>query len=538
MTTFSTPVLPDELQTVTDTWATAPSAHPHLGDWRFVGYHRGRKQIGTPTTIVTAEEVGVPADGEADVSKPLQRAVDELGRTGGGMLRLSAGRYRLDRPLLMRHSNVVLRGAGKEHTTLHFPRPLAESVGPAVSSDGVSSGWSWNGGQVFFISPQRFARSSAADWAFTEPHTEGWLAGDVLADVGPARRGATVLVVGSTSGIHAGDMVLLEMDNDPDHCLLRHMAGDVEGAVDYAWSTRAATIAGPARFTDFTSWRWPVRVVEVVGSTAVRLEQPLKLPIEAPGRAVLRDLGPTVHDSGVEDLTIENELREQTAHNLNPGSNGVGFQAVHDCWARNVHVVNADMAFGMTSAKSCTLSGISAGGRSLHHFVACRVQSHDNLVEDFELDEFTVPAVPGSYLHGLNVEGLSSGNVYRRGVLHTGTFDSHRQMPFENLRTAITVTNKDAVPGGALDAGPYFGTRSVHWGIHVTNGNNLCIEITDVAPRSLTAGITGLDRPGSILPRAGMDFSGALESQAIAFGVDLGEARDLLEVQRAAAPFD
>src|SRR5688572_15239949 len=170
-----------------------------------------------------------------------------------------------------------------------------------------------------------------------------------------------------------------------------------------------------------------------------------------------------------------------------------------DCWASDVHVINADVAFSMTSAKSCTLSRISAGGRSLHHFTITRTQSHDNLVEDFELEDFTVPAAPGSYLHGINVEQLSSGNVWRRGTLHTGTFDSHRGLPFENLRTNITLVNKDAVPGGALDAGPLFGARTVHWGIDVLSGETMCMDVTDVAPRSLTAGITGLSEPGSRL---------------------------------------
>ena len=72
-------------------------------------------------------------------------------------------------------------------------------------------------------------------------------------------------------------------------------------------------------------------------------------------------------------------------------------------------VLNADVAFGMTAAKSCTLSHISAGGRSLHHFTISRVASADNLVQDFVLEDFTVPAAPGSYLHGINVEALSSG---------------------------------------------------------------------------------------------------------------------------------
>jgi hypothetical protein len=97
-------------------------------------------------------------------------------------------------------------------------------------------------------------------------------------------------------------MVLVEMDSDPDHALLRHMDGDVAGASGYAWRPRAATIADPSRHTDFWAWRWPVRVAEVVGPTTVRVEQPLKLPIDSSQKARFRDLAPTIHDSGVEDL--------------------------------------------------------------------------------------------------------------------------------------------------------------------------------------------------------------------------------------------
>jgi hypothetical protein len=174
----------------------------------------------------------------------------------------------------------------------------------------------------------------------------------------------------------------------------------------------------------------------------------------------------------------------------------------------------------------------------LHHFTVTRTQSHDNLIEDFVLEDFTVPAAPGSYLHGINVEQLSSGNVWRRGMMHTGTFDSHRGLPFENLRTHITIVNKDAVPGGAFDAGPLFGARTVHWGIDVLNGESLCMDVSDVAPRSLTAGITGLAEPGSRLLGVPSNayFTGDLESQRVAFDVDLGSARDLLQLQRSLVP--
>ncbi len=184
---------------------------------------------------------------------------------------------------------------------------------------------------------------------------------------------------------------------------------------------------------------------------------------ETPAR--VRQLGPTVHDSGVEGLTIENALpRPDRPQRDIPDRTACASRRCTIAGPRDVHVLNADVAFSMTSAKSCTLSGISAGGRSLHHFTITRAQSHDNLVEDFVLEDFTVPAAPGSYLHGISVEQLSSGNVWRRGTMHTGTFDSHRGLPFENLRTNITLVNKDAVPGGAFDAGPLFGARTVALG--------------------------------------------------------------------------
>ena len=512
--------VPPELEVLLATWRSSPSAHPIIGDWRRAGYRRGAPRRSHAGPTVEASRLGIRPDDRSDASGRLQNALDDLGASGGGVLQLDAGRYLFDRPLFVHDSNVVLRGAGKTATTLFFPRPLAESLAPGTF-------WSWTGGQIFFTARERLAASMASGW----DHDEGWLAGATLATVAVATRGTDVVDVDDTVDLSAGAMVLLEITDRPDgnHRMLREMGGDVEGASTYPWHTTQL---------DGVVWTWPVVISEVRGPTHARLQQPLRITVHPETTARFRALGPTVHDSGVESLTIENSLRIQTTHNENPGSNGVCFQAVHDCWAADIHVLNADVAFSMTSSKSCSLSGISAGGRSLHHFTISRTHSHDNLVEDFVLDEFTVPAVPGSYLHGINVEMLSSGNVWRRGTMHTGTFDSHRGLPFENLRTNITLVNKDAVPGGAFDAGPLFGARTVHWGIDVLSGETMCMDISDVAPRSLTAGILGLDQPGSRLRGVPSNayFLGHLQSERLAFGVDLGTARDLLDLQRTMAP--
>jgi len=358
-----------------------------MGDWRRVGYRRGKAEPRASGPVVSATSLGIAVNALDDASARIQDALDAIGRDGGGVLQLDAGRYVCDDALFIHDSNVVLAGAGRDATTLFFTRPLAECVAPGFQ-------WSWTGGHVFFVSRERLAQSMADGWSW-EIGVEGWLAQETLAAVAPADRGAQVLVVDDSARLRRGTMVLLEIDNpSPSNPLLCEIAGSVEGAATFPWIET---------LLDGVTWTWPVIVADVLSSRTIRIEQPLRVAVRRDTPARLRELGPTVHDSGVEALTIENDERTQTVHNENLGSNGVCFHAVYDCWARDIHVVNADAAFAMTCAKSCTLSRISAGGRSLHHFTVTRECSHDNLVEDFELEEFTIPAVEGSYLHGINV---------------------------------------------------------------------------------------------------------------------------------------
>jgi hypothetical protein len=229
----------------------------------------------------------------------------------------------------------------------------------------------------------------------------------------------------------------------------------------------------------------------------------------------------------VERLTVRNELIPMTAHNRHPGSNGVCFQAVHDCWAFDVRVENCDLGFGFTTAKSNTVERVVVGGRAAHHSFACRMQSHDNLVDDFEIEAFTVPVVSGAVHHGLNLEGLSSGNVWRRGRMAEGTFDTHRALPFENCRTNITLVNNGRV-GGSAASGPLFGARITHWNVHITSGSPYAITIADVAPRGLTVGIQGADGDDSELTP---DFGGDLEAVKVLEG-QKPDVTDLYAAQR------
>jgi len=513
----------DTSSALLDQWAQADGAHPLVPDIARAGYRLGARPR-RPRVVARVTDFGARADGTTDCAPAFNAALRAVGERGGGTVQVPRGTYLLSAPVFMHWSNVVLRGAGRDASVLHFHRSLEDGYRLARQSNG-NSRWSWTGGQIWFIAPERRARSEAEDFA----GTEGWLLGDTLAEVGAASRGQRTLLVSDTSRLHAGDLVVLECDNPPDASLLRHLAGDVAGTRAYDWPTRAPQLVtgSGGQYVQYATLQWPVRVAAVLGERLVKLAQPVKYELRPGWPARLRAAGPTVHDSGVEALTVRNELVAMTAHNRHPGSNGVCFQAVHDCWASEVRVENCDLGFGFTSAKSITLDRVAVGGRAAHHSFACRMQSHDNLVDDFEIEAFTVPVPSGAVHHGLNLEGLSSGNVWRRGRMAEGTFDTHRALPFDNARTDITLVNNGRV-GGSAASGPLFGARIAHWNIRITGGSPYAVTIADAAPRGLVVGVQGTTGADSELTP---DFPGDLESLLADHGVR-PQVTDLYAAQR------
>jgi hypothetical protein len=513
----------DASEALLEQWAQAPGVHPLVPDVSRAGYRLG-SHLPRHRVAARVTDFGARADGTTDCAPAFNAALRAVGERGGGAVLVPRGTYLLSSPVFIQWSNVALRGAGRDATVLHFTRTLDDGYMQSRQSNG-NSRWSWTGGQIWFIAPERRAQSEAEVFA----GTEGWLMGDTIAEVGAASRGQQTLLVSSTAGLRAGDVVVLECENPPDASLLSHLAGDIPGTRQYDWPRRAPQLVtgSGGQYIQYATPQWPVRIEAVLGDRLVRLSQPLKYDLRAGWPARLRAIGPTVHDSGVEQLTVRNALIPMTAHNRHPGSNGVCFQAVHDCWARDLRVENFDLAFGFTSAKSNTLRRVAVGGRGGHHSFACRMQSHDNLVDDFEIEPFTVPVPSGAVHHGLNLEGLSSGNVWRRGRMAEGTFDTHRALPFENARTNIALVNNGRV-GGSGASGPLFGARIAHWNVQISSGSPYAITIADVAPRSVTVGVQGtVDTDSELTP----DFAGDLENLLADHGVR-PRVTDLYAAQR------
>ncbi|MDX6312793.1 MAG: hypothetical protein QOF44_2257 [Streptomyces sp.] len=511
-------------------WAeyrSAPYSHPQIPHIALAGYAAGDKPLPYHRPVrANVLDYGALPDGSADAAPAINRAIAETGERGGGTVLVPAGTYRIDDIIRIGYSNVTLRGEGSDASTLYATRSLTDIIGVYGSRyGGTKSAWSWAGGLVWVCPRDRFRTLTdairAQNWPF-----EGWTGNkrdewDTLAAItAPARRGDFTVTVDTPHELRPGDRVLLQLSDDAGHTLLDHMAGDLPGAADYYWTDKTKLLS-------YVPYEWPCRIAAVRGHR-VTLDRPLPLDARPEWDPRLTTLVEPVVASGVEGLTIEMVETPQSQHLLDKGYNGLALQCAWDCWADDVHVVNVDNGFLLVAAKAVTLRRTRVSGRGSHHPYACREGSHDNLIEDFAIDQRTVPAPGGTQLHGINVEGLSSYNVWSRGRMDMGTFDSHRGMPFANVRTEITVDN-DGVHGGDASAGPLYGARFTHWNVTVTNGRAGLVKIDDIAPYSATVGISEVTPFGQIdVP----DFAGPLESRLESYGVPAVTPPNLHTAQR------
>ena len=104
-------------------------------NWTKCGVQGG---IRRPKSSFKLEEFGGKGNDKLDDSAALDRACRAAGEKGGGVVILGEGTYYLDRPVTIRHDNVVIRGKGRNKTKVIFRYAIpANGVGffnPAAGS--------------------------------------------------------------------------------------------------------------------------------------------------------------------------------------------------------------------------------------------------------------------------------------------------------------------------------------------------------------------------------------------------------------------
>ena len=503
-----------------------PFTHPQIPYVGRAGCLRGAVRLPRRPVVADVRDHGAEPDGSTDCAPAINRAVAAVGKAGGGTVVIPPGTFRIDGLIHIGYDNVVLRGAGSGRTTLYATKSLTELIGVYGSRyGGTKSAWSWAGGLIWLAPQARWDSLVAAIRAQAWPF-EGWTGNrrdewEPLTAVQPARQGDWTVTVADPSRLHPGRLVLLRIADDAGHTLLQHMSGGGPGPAAYYWQDKTKLLS-------YVPYEWPVRVARVRGRR-VTLERPLPLDLRPEWNPQFTTHARELTGAGVEGLTLDVMDTPQSPHLLDKGYNGVALQCAYDCWVDDVTVRNVDNGFGLVAASSCTLRRTKVGGRGEHHPYFCREGSHDNLIEDFTIEQRTVPAPEGTQLHGINVEGLSSYNVWSRGDLQMGTFDSHRGLPFANVRTDITVNNNGR-HGGDANAGPLYGARFTHWNVRVTNRRAGLVKIDGLAPYSATVGVNEVTEFDQIdVP----DFTGDLHARLELYPTtDEVRPRNLYEAQR------
>ncbi len=91
-------------------------------NWTRCGVQGEKPQKGQ---VVSLEDLGGKANDDKDDSVALARACERIGGGGGGTVTIGEGTWYLDRPVTVRHDNVVIRGRGADKTRLIFRYKIA-----------------------------------------------------------------------------------------------------------------------------------------------------------------------------------------------------------------------------------------------------------------------------------------------------------------------------------------------------------------------------------------------------------------------------
>jgi len=283
---------------------------PFLQDFSHAGYRGGNVEIPVvtgPEWVVTDTPFGADPTGVEDSTAAIQAAIDTAGAAGGGVVKLPAGTYRVQRQpgnihvLLINTPNVILRGEGSDKTFL------------------FNSGTEMRDGRVILV-------QGPAEASFTvDSGVSSLLTANLM---GPA----TVLPVADASMFAVGDWVTVRTDTTP--------AWITEHGAD-TWVGHGAILGG------FT-YRRQVMAVDVIAKT-VTIDIPTRYAVKTRDRARLAKI---IHSGltgvGLEDFAIGMAQRDGVDWTDNSYNN-----VAHTAWH-----VHSSYAISLQRTRDCWMSGV------------------------------------------------------------------------------------------------------------------------------------------------------------------------------------
>jgi len=402
------------------------SGDSRLPDFSYAGYHCGEEAIPDVPVVGNVSDFGAKGDGVHDDTRAF---IDAIEACHDGAIFIPEGRYKITGILKIGKSNLVLRGAGKERTTLYFPKPL-NAIEPnwgSTTGGRRTSNYSWSGGFIQVKGDYEATLITKIDAA--------------------AKRGDRSVQVASVDGLSEGMRIQIQLEAT-DQSLVKYLYADDFGDISKSRTKEVFQV---------------VRIIRIVADE-VFFDRPLRFDLRMDWHPEVRQYAPTVSEVGIEDVGYEFPVQPYEGHFTELGFNPIGLKGVSDCWVRRIHVQNCDSGF-FISANFCTLSEIQfetgrapdERGRTGHH--GYYLQGSDNLITEFEINQ--------RFIHDVSVGHNSVGNVISKGKGIDLTLDHHKHTPYENLFTDIDTGAGERVwlSGGGGALGKHCAARGTFWNI-------------------------------------------------------------------------
>ncbi len=457
-----------------------------LTDFSYAGYHYGEKAIPNLPLKVNVTQRGIIPNTGADLTVPIQKLIDEVGQSGGGVIFFPKGKYCVNMDttrvqfLKIDYDNVVLRGesdAPNGSVIFNGSNLIQEKINPWISPSVIRFGYIIQPTELFWgISPLspiiRFDKSGSA----ADPGSDGTIlkANLLTSVIKDSHKGDTKLMVASTKSIKASDVILLGMYNtSTDGNLIQDVLSYKPQDI-----TPDLTVAHDAGVEGVASFQYLVEVKSVPASNIIVLKQPLRRDILLKYKPVIA-AAPMIREVGIENMRFESAWDGTYLHHgggkysprlsmiMDYGWDAVNFCRVAHGWMRNVSIDNYTNPVYMQDCRNVTIENIKTSGHNGHCGVKLYAHASDNLIRNVRFES--------NYTHILSGEGNVYGNVFSQIDYNfrdslAGNFDFHGfahrtySPPAWNLFEQIT--GFDRINGGGAGFNmPHTAKYNVWWNV-------------------------------------------------------------------------
>ncbi len=468
----------DEVDRLTAADVPGPDGYVYP-DWRMAGVQGGIPDVKT----VLGPDAFEGLQG-TDISADLNESVKAVAAQGGGAIELPAGEFYLDRPVLIRDSNIVIRGASRDLTRLifrdHIPygdirlnhwtdadpvgsramimveanpknliRLKASSEGKTLAEMTRKHHWGNRfylellGAQMLdVLGPGKHILETEVEYSNGDTFTKSFelnLVDEVLpTDVQTAFHGAIMLVGPGETGrevflaatTHRGENTLVL---EAGHGL---KVGDklvIEAPQTPRWNAITGNV------TPWGTFRMNQLEVAAVDADRVTVTQPVRIDFPVEDGAFVRKIE-VIEYSGVESLTLEQAVITKELIGPRIGetawypiedlwTDGINFCFTWNCWGRDLRVINACRhPLYVRRSKFCEVRDAEVDGALFKGgggtaYVGFQ-RSFDGLMDSLDVHDVR---------HAPNVQWGAAGNVIRNSRFIGSDGQWHAGWTHENL---------------------------------------------------------------------------------------------------------